>query len=150
MVIEATAEQRARISEWAGVVAVNRFMASVALRRHSSARFSYHAKLIVDVTQSCVVTLEPVHSQLNLDVARALHLIKSSSKSAEHPSSPASDDAPEEIEDGRYDLAAPLLEEFALALDPYPRCPGVEFEPPPDGDTQASPFAVLKALRESN
>jgi hypothetical protein len=37
---------------------------------------------------------------------------------------------PEEIASLDYDLAAPLLEEFLLAIDPYPRKQGVAFEPP--------------------
>ena len=48
----------------------------------------------------------------------------------------------------RYDLAAPLLEEFLLALDPYPRAPGVVFESPETGEVPPpNPFAVLKALK---
>jgi len=58
------------------------------------------------------------------------------------------EDGPEEISSLHLDLAVPVLEEFALSLDPYPRRPGVEFTPktedsgPPD-----SPFAVLKTLK---
>jgi hypothetical protein len=58
------------------------------------------------------------------------------------------EDEPEEIESLHYDLAAPALEEYSLALDPYPRSPGAEFslgtEPPQETD---SPFAVLKGLK---
>ena len=43
------------------------------------------------------------------------------------------DDVPEEIDSTRYDLVAPLLEEFSLAIDPYPRAPGVAFDVPQDG-----------------
>ena len=33
---------------------------------------------------------------------------------------------------------------FALGLDPYPRKPGVAFEPPVEPEPQATPFAVLR------
>ncbi len=43
------------------------------------------------------------------------------------------EDAPEEIDSLHYDLAAPLVEEFVLAIDPYPRAPGVAFRGPGRG-----------------
>ena len=54
---------------------------------------------------------------------------------------------PDEIESLRYDLAAPLREELALAIDPYPRAPGVAFEKPDDADKSDHPFAVLERLK---
>jgi hypothetical protein len=41
-----------------------------------------------------------------------------------------------------------VLEELNLALDPYPRAPGVTFEAPKDEPKAAeSPFAVLAKLK---
>ena len=58
------------------------------------------------------------------------------------------EEEPEEIESLHYDLAGPLLEEFLLALDPYPRRPGAEFTPQTEpSDGSLSPFAALKALK---
>ena len=59
------------------------------------------------------------------------------------------EDVPEEIESLHYDLAGPLLEEFVLALDPYPRAPGGGISAPPKAadDRPESPFAVLKGLK---
>jgi hypothetical protein len=57
------------------------------------------------------------------------------------------DEAPEEIESPRYDVAGPVLEEFSLAIDPYPRAPGVAYQPPPD-EKPESPFAVLRELQK--
>ena len=46
------------------------------------------------------------------------------------------------------DLAAPLLEELTLALDPYPRAPGVAFAALKDeAAPTANPFAVLAKLK---
>ena len=149
VVIAPDADQRARLAEWAGVDAVDSFEARVTLRRRSADRFDYDAVLSADLVQSCVVSLQPVRSHLTLDVSRALHLFKfpASAKIAQHELAPASDEGPEEIKDRQYDLAAPLLEEFALAIDPYPRAPGVVFEASTDGDATESPFAVLKGLK---
>lgn len=151
VLIRPNAEQLARIAAWAGVNAVEDFDAKVTLRRQSANRFAYEGQLSADVVQSCVVTLEPVHSNLALTVARALHFIKLPKRiAASHEPSPPSDEGPEEIQDSHYDLAGPLLEEFALAIDPYPRCPGVLFEAPADEPSPESPFAVLKPSRSSN
>lgn len=147
--VAATAEQRTRLAKWAGADAVEAFEAQVTLRRRSPNRFAYDAMLTADIVQSCVVTLEPVRSHLALDVSRTLHLTKfpASAKLAAQELSPGSDEGAEEIQDNHYDLAGPLLEEFVLAIDPYPRCPGVAFERPADDDTAESPFDVLKALK---
>jgi len=147
--VAATPQQRVRLAEWAGVDEVNKFEAQVTLRRRSTNRFAYDATLSADIVQSCVVTLEPVRSHLALDVCRTLHLLKfpASARLAPEELPSGGEDGPEEIRDARYDLAGPLLEEFALAIDPYPRCRGVAFEPPPDQDAAEGPFGVLKSLK---
>jgi hypothetical protein len=145
--IVADPEQRARVAEWAGADSVPSFEARVTLRRRAANRFDYQAALTADIVQLCVVSLEPVPAHLAMDVTRELHLAKfpASAKIAQHEVAPT-DEGPEELEDTHYDLAAPLLEDFALALDPYPRAPGVVFEAPPDKDPPESPFAALKPL----
>ena len=150
--IQPSPEQRSRIAEWAGLDGVESFAAAVTLRRSSANRFAYEAELNADIVQTCVVTLEPVRSHMALNISRALHLTKFlvRAKFAEHELAPATDEAPEEIQDSHYDLAGPLLEEFTLAIDPYPRCPGVAFEVPDDEDGRESPFAVLKTLKGPN
>jgi hypothetical protein len=61
------------------------------------------------------------------------------------------EEGPEEIDSLHLDLATPVLEEFALSLDPYPRRPGVEFAPEsPDSEPPESPFAVLKGLKQGS
>lgn len=152
LTIDSTAEQRARIAEWAEVQSVNRFVACITLKRRSATRFEYQAELAADLVQTCVVTLEPVPAHLALEIERSLHLLRMARGASAGPLElpPASDEGPEEIEDTHYDLAAPLLEEFSLALDPYPRAPGVVFETPEEGDVPESPFAVLKSLKGKN
>ena len=47
------------------------------------------------------------------------------------------------------DLGAVASEFLLLGIDPYPRKPGVKFEPPPRaGDAAAHPFAALEALKK--
>jgi uncharacterized metal-binding protein YceD (DUF177 family) len=56
------------------------------------------------------------------------------------------DDPPDEIEGGVVDLGAYVVEHLALALDPFPRKPGVEFEAPAQ-ESEPSPFAALARLK---
>jgi uncharacterized metal-binding protein YceD (DUF177 family) len=61
------------------------------------------------------------------------------------------DDAPEVLPGSLLDVAAPVLEELSLLLDPYPRAPGVTFAAPKDeAEAKESPFAVLAKLKVSS
>jgi uncharacterized metal-binding protein YceD (DUF177 family) len=153
--IIASPDERKRLAEWAGVDEVLRLEGHVTMRPQSRTRFVVETEFETDIVQSCVVTLEPVHSRIARSFTRELHLSPGLHRYADKggPAPPMSgeEDSPDEIESLRYDLAGPLREEFALAIDPYPRAPGVEFEPPADADEQVeSPFAVLGNIRKSS
>lgn len=154
--IAADTEDRAGLAAWASVARVDKFEARVALQRLAPNRFSYRAQLVAEIVQSCTVTLEPVSSRLNLEFGRTLHLVPHFKKLAETlggelGNGAGDDEAPDEIDDPLFDLAVPLLEEFVLAIDPYPRAPGVAFEPAPaERDWSESPFAVLKTLKRGD
>ncbi len=150
----AGAAERAQIARWSGIVSVEMFEATVEIAKLAANRFGLSFHLTAEVTQACVVTLEPVKSRVERSFARELHF----SAPARHRP-PAADsgpelvldgeeEGPEEIESLHYDLAGPVLEEFVLSLEPYPRCTGVEFSPQTDTREQPdNPFAVLKTLK---
>jgi uncharacterized metal-binding protein YceD (DUF177 family) len=150
--VEAHGDDLARIAAWAEVRALDSFGATIRLRRHSPTRFSLDADLQADVVQDCVVTLEPVRSRIERPVHRELHVAETA-RLKPHESIPlgpgaGDDETPEEIDSLTYDLAAPLLEELVLAIDPYPRAQGVEFTAPAEAEARPeSPFAVLKGLK---
>ena len=150
--LSANDEQRAKLAKWVGVEAIEAFVARITLQRRSANRFAYDARLAADILQSCVVTLEPVHSHLDVNVERTLHLVKvpSSAQVSPRELAPCTEEGPEEIQDPRYDIAGPVLEEFALAIDPYPRAPGVVFEAAADSEPRESPFAALKSLKSGD
>jgi uncharacterized metal-binding protein YceD (DUF177 family) len=145
--------QRAAIAKWAGLLGVEKWDARVKIKKLASNRFGLNFHLAADVIQSCVVSLEPVPGHLERDFSREFIFVGTSRhRPAETESETvldiAEEEGPEEIESLHVDLAAPVLEEFTLALDPYPRRPGAEFTPqiePSDGSE--SPFAALKALK---
>ena len=111
--------------------------------------YSYDAHFEADVVQQCVVTLEPVRSHIARDVQRRFRIKAVPRKRKMVPVELLSDDDEIELVDGSMiDLAAPLLEELSLGIDPYPRAPGVNFATPPeDKPPLENPFAVLEKLK---
>jgi uncharacterized metal-binding protein YceD (DUF177 family) len=101
------------------------------------------------VVQTCGVTLDPFVSELAGEF-RVRAVPEGSptapAMSAEQVLDPEAEDPPDVLGEDRLDLAAYVVEHLALEVDPYPRKPGVEFEPP-EPEPEVSPFAVLKNLK---
>ena len=137
------------LARFAGVLRVGSFAARIELRKLSPNRFRLGFSLDADVVQACVVTLAEVPARIQLAFDRELHFEPALRRTEEDGTVevPLGDDAPEEIDSLHYDLAAALIEELVLALDPYPRAPGVEFQAPEGEGVAESPFAVLKGLK---
>lgn len=150
--IEADESQSLAIAKVAQVLSLPSFVATVKLSKTAPTRYRLDYRLEAEVVQACVVTLEPVTSRIAQGFTRELHFIgtgpRRPAEATELDLSGSDEDEPEDIESLHYDLAGPLLEEFLLALDPYPRAPGVEFAPASEaGQAPESPFAVLKSLK---
>lgn len=101
------------------------------------------------VVQTCGVTLEPLENTVSGD----FHVRLLPAGSPNLPSDDAeldieADDPPDAIEGDEIDLAGYVVEYVALEIDPFPRKPGAVFEPP-QPEEEASPFAVLKRLKEA-
>lgn len=150
----ADAAQRGALAKWSGVVSVEKFETRVEIKKLAPNRFGLSFHLNADVTQSCVVTLEPVPDHLDKSFTRELVFVGASRHRDAAESVPDLvldgdlEEGPEEIDSLHLDLAVPALEEFVLSLNPYPRRPGVEFAPPSlDSEPPESPFAVLKSLK---
>jgi len=151
VIIAPDATARAQIAKWANVEAVDAFQAKIDLRKLSATRFALDIDLSADIVQNCGVTLEPIHSHIQTAFTRELLLTQTHrvAKIIDIEPSPVDEDGREEIESMHYDLAVPVLEEFTLAIDPYPRAPGVEFEVPSnEADSALHPFAALKRLKK--
>ncbi|MBV9548888.1 MAG: DUF177 domain-containing protein [Alphaproteobacteria bacterium] len=150
--LEAGEAERSAIAALAGVLSLSRFVATVTLQKTGPTKFLLSYELEAEVVQSCVVTLEPVASQIRRSFRRELHF-QGHERSAAPAASDISPDEADEVENItslHFDLAGPAIEEFLLALDPYPRRPGVEFDPGEDAKARAeSPFAALKSLKPS-
>jgi hypothetical protein len=102
------------------------------------------------IVQTCGITLEPFETALGGELS--LRAVPSGSAALPTESDleieldPEADDPPDEITDGVIPLGAYVAEDLSLAIDPFPRKPGVDFEPPPE-PSEPSPFAVLAQLK---
>ena len=112
-------------------------------------------RLTAAVTQTCVVSLEPVEASLDVPVEAEfwpVSLIDQLEQSAEDPGGPGQLDWPEPIVDGKIDLGPLLYETVATSLDPYPKRDGISFDwsqgVPEQGSAGGSgPFAALAELK---
>ena len=97
-------------------------------------------RVIADIVQSCVVSLEPVAQ--HIDEAFSVRFVPPGSPDAAAPKpgkeviiDPEAPDPPEVMEGTRIDVGALVEEMFVLAIDPYPRAPGAglpaDVEEPP-------------------
>jgi uncharacterized metal-binding protein YceD (DUF177 family) len=102
------------------------------------------------VEQTCVVSLEPMTSELvePIDLAFVPPRAEERADATEEALDPGAADETEPLVDGVADLGVVATEFLLLAIDPHPRKPGVEFEPPKVEDSVANPFAALAALKK--
>ena len=149
--IEASGAERAALAMRFGLIAIDSLRAALTLRRiRGGAAVKLAGRFIADVTQSCVVTLEPVrqHVEEDFEVVYA-----GDAAHEESAIGPASDiELPEPLPDGPLDVGEAVAQQLSLSLDPYPRAPGAELKgqgPAEDGET-AKPFAALGKFRKSS
>lgn len=146
--VEVTASdaERTAIAGDFGILGVPSLHADLQLRR-SGDKVWIDGHLTATVVQACVVTLDPVEQAIDLHFERSFVRGDSTPVPPEADIDPVAEDPPDTFAE-TIDLGAVVLEELALAIDPYPRAPGVEFHGAGDGDEDApeSPFAVLKTF----
>ena len=154
--IAATKAEMDAIARMLDLVALQGLTFVYRLDRGGGGRLHLTGRLHANVTQTCVVSLDPVEVRLDLPVEVEFWpaaLLKEPEEGAEEPGSVALLDWPEPIADGRIDLGPVIYETLATALDPYPKREGVSFDwsqqgPPQEaGEGKSGPFAALAALK---
>lgn len=142
--VEASPEECAALAKDFGIPAVRDLVGRFVLTGTLS-RLTVTGTVEATVTQVCTVTLEPFESE----VREPVEVVYSDAPPPEEPEEGTVEGAPEPpdpIVNGRIDLGTLTAEFLALGLDPYPRKPGVSFEPPAAGP-ETGPFDVLRQLR---
>jgi uncharacterized metal-binding protein YceD (DUF177 family) len=140
---------RAAVAGVAGVQGLPRLVATFEVARQGGG-LKVTGEVAASVEQTCVVSLEPMTSELvePIDLAFVPPRADEPADEAEEELDPGAADETEPLVDGVADLGVVATEFLLLAIDPYPRKPGVEFEPPKVEDSGANPFAALAALKK--
>jgi len=170
MAIEASAAECAAVAAETDLPGVALLSATFSITRRSGGRFEVSGRVRAEITQICVVTLEPFESRIDqpVDVAFAPVLdpdldlkdrtgarFKDDAFGRGAPVTiPGNDDQvdpPDPLIDDTIDLGALAVEFLTLSRDPYPRKPGVQFDDAVVGDAgepAPSAFAALERLKD--
>jgi uncharacterized metal-binding protein YceD (DUF177 family) len=145
--IEANESERAALARRFGIPSIDALKARLELRRVSGgAAVKLTGQLSANVTQACVVTLQPVAQH----VEESFEIVYSDAVTDEQSAIGAVNDIawPEPLPQGPLDVGEAVAEQLSLALDPYPRAPGVALDSQWTGEEEsAKPFAALNKLR---
>lgn len=151
--IEADGPTRAAMAEVGGLREILSAGASLDVMPRGGGRFHVAGHVRARVGQTCVVTLDPIESDIDepIDlmfappeqIPQLSDLVDDAAESDEEIPDP-----PEPIVNGVIDLGRLATDALLLAIDPYPRKPGAVFEPlVVADDPEDHPFAALKALK---
>ncbi|MBX3581115.1 MAG: DUF177 domain-containing protein [Rhizobiaceae bacterium] len=148
--IEADQDQRQKLAEAHGLLAVERFAAELHVAPWKRNGVKVSGKVDADITQQCVVTLEPVEAKIREDV-QGLFLPDDSKlgrlgfeEGGEIHLDADGPDSPETFSGDTIDVGALAEEFFGLAIDPYPKKPGVALPLPGDEETPEEPEGPLQ------
>lgn len=132
-----------------GVASIDSFRAAVRLMPVTRGAVRFSARLRGTVTQTCVVSLEPVDQEIDEDVTILFRPRADMVEDGEVVLDLA--DETEPMTGDELDIGEIVAEELALALDPYPRKAGLDPHLGPHGEAAdarpAGPFDALAALK---
>ncbi len=128
--VEADPGQRQSLAAWHALVSVERYRVDLVVTPWNRRGVEVEGTVEADITQECVVTLEPVHSTIRQAVEGLF--LPEDSKLGRHGFEGGGEvlldadgpDRPETFAGDSIDVGELAEEFFALAIDPYPRKPG--------------------------
>lgn len=155
-----TESERVALAAQHALEAVNAFEAAMLLTRWKKNGVRIRGKIEAQIVQLCVVTLEPITNSIEEEIDTTFVPENSRlarlelDESGELVLDAEGADIPETFSGDKIDLGAIVTEFFELAIDSYPRKPGISTETAPvvfeSGDQEVapdSPFAKLAQLR---
>lgn len=144
---------RQAIATAVGVVALPRLEAAFDLAPLAGDGVRVSGRVSATVEQACVLTLEPVQSE----VVEPVELILVQAGAMPPPRATLDidvaeeQDAPDLLHGHEVDVGAIAQEFLVLGIDPYPRKAGAEFQAPAVAEDPADhPFAALAALKSGS
>jgi uncharacterized metal-binding protein YceD (DUF177 family) len=150
--IVATEQEREALAARFGILGVHALSAQIQLEAWRRGGIKVSGRFDARIKQTCVVTLEPFEEVLHEDIARYFAGQNAPGPAAvTHSVESLEADEPDIISGGSIDLGELVAESLGLALDPYPRKPGAEFNlgAHHEKNPSSSPFAALEPLKNA-
>jgi len=151
--VELTTDEptRAALAAYAELRTLPQASATFDVRRRGRDGLHVTGEVRATVGQTCVVSLEPMETEIVEPVDVVFKPAASPQPATEGAAEATGEaDAPEPLVDGTADLGALATEFLILGIDPYPRKPDAVFEPPAAKGDDAGPFAALAKLKGSS
>lgn len=143
--IEATAEERERLSRRFGLISLEHVVAEVELRRQSPEVILLEAEFAAEFEQCCAVSLEPVRGA----VSDRFSLVYGPAAEEEQEIALISDEPAFEPLDGNsIDIGEAVAQELSLALPIFPRDPEARIDQAAMAEPLEGPFAMLARVRK--
>jgi uncharacterized metal-binding protein YceD (DUF177 family) len=142
--LSAEVSARDGVAKLAGVRSLPSLDVSFDLARRGDG-VAVRGEIRARVGQTCVVTLEPIESDIHESIDLVFAPVEHGDDAA---STKRKGELPEPLENGVIDLGAVAIEFLLLGIDPYPRKPGAEFPRSPTTEQGGHPFAALAALKK--
>lgn len=151
--IEASPAECAAVARRLGILSVDRLTAQVTAKSFGSDLVRVQGAWEAAVQQACVVTLEPVAQEISGEIDVSYEVAGGHGGGAgggEVLVDPEGADPAEVLPIDGVDLGELVVQELAVALDPYPRVAGAEVPAeyrPPEVEEEEGPFSALKVLK---
>lgn len=152
--IEASEAERNAVARRLALVSLHRLAAVLRVRRTDGGRvISLTGRFEAEATQTCVVSLKPLSCRVSEEFTSLYSLAPADGgKAGLVEVDAAADDPPEPLGPDGLDLGEVVVQQLAIALDPYPRRDDATMDAPEwvgqdQGETaRVSPFEGLKSL----
>lgn len=152
--IEASETERSAVARRLSLLSLNRLTAVLRIGRAAGqGTVSVAGRFEAEVTQTCVVSLQPLQRRLREDFSALFSPTPADGGETEPVVvDAAAEDPPEPLGADGLDLGEAVVQQLAIALNPYPRgddatLDSLEWAGKDDDEAaRASPFEGLKAL----
>lgn len=156
--LEADERERVALARLWNVLEVPLLTAELQVSRWKKDGVKIRGKASARIIQACVATLEPVEEVISETIEAIL--VPEGSRLARMPQAdggemvldPDGPDLPDTFVGDTIDAGLVVMEHVALAIDPFPRKPGVPYveriESTAEDDKRPSPFAILSQLKK--
>jgi len=150
--LEATSDERASLARRLEILSIEALSADLKITLERDGEIvAIAGTLSAEVTQECVVTLEPVNASIRASIrekfARTPEIAKEIVIDPERE-----DEIDDYLTDNRIDLGEMVAQCLSLEIEPYPRKEGVDYGAAEASDEEGAPegpFARLAQIRRN-